>query len=235
MTAVTDLLRSPAPEHELEGDALRAWLAERYALEGDAWVRVNLVAALGGQVVGADGTSDALTGGIDRVLLAVIRSTADVVLVGAGTLRAERLRMPARAALAVATRRGDLEPDRLPAPTADGRRTIVLCPPRPAGALRARLADAATVIAVDDPAEHPEALVAALRAEGLRRIVCEGGADLAGRLLAADAVDELDLTTAPVLTAAGPTLSAPGAAATLTGLLRDGTDRLYARWRLRER
>jgi riboflavin biosynthesis pyrimidine reductase len=65
--------------------------------------------------------------------------------------------------------------------------------------------------------------------------VCEGGADLAGRLLAAGAVDELDLTTAPTLAEGTSVLRAPGPEGSLAGLLRDGTDRLYARWRLPRR
>jgi riboflavin biosynthesis pyrimidine reductase len=217
---------------ELEREALRDWLAERYALTGAAWVRVNLVAALGGQTTASDGTSDGLTGGIDRLLLAVLRRAADVVLVGAGTLRAERLGMPRTAALAVATRRGDLDPSVLPDPADDGRRALVLCPERAAGSLRDRLGDRATVLPIEgDPSASPALLVQALAAEGLSRVVCEGGAELAGRLITAGVVDELDLTTSPVLAGGGPSLRALGGAWTLGGLLHDETDRLYARWR----
>ena len=138
MTRVQALLPTPGETVDLDREALRGWLAERYARPGDAWVRVNLVAALGGQTTGSDGTSDGLTGGIDRLLLAALRRSADVVLVGAGTLRAERLRMPRTATLAVATRRGDLDAAALPEPTADGRRALVLCPqPRRGRAARA--------------------------------------------------------------------------------------------------
>jgi riboflavin biosynthesis pyrimidine reductase len=77
----------------------------------------------------------------------------------------------------------------------------------------------------------PALLVDALVAEGLPRIVCEGGAELAGRLVTAGVVDELDLTTAPLLAGGGPSLRALGEAWSLAGLLHDETDRLYARWR----
>jgi riboflavin biosynthesis pyrimidine reductase len=235
MARVDALLPSPATV-EMEGDALRDWLTERYALPGDAWVRLNLVVALGGQTAGSDGTSDTLTGGIDRVLLAVLRRSADVVLVGAGTLRAERLRMPRTAQLAVATRRGDLDPDTLPDPAEDGRRALVLCPERVAEGLAVRLGDRASVLPMTgDPSTTPGLLIDTLAAQGLRRVVCEGGADLAGRLITAGAVDEIDLTTTPVLLADGPTLRALDAGATLAGLLHDETDRLYARWRLPRR
>ena len=229
---VDALLPTPGESIDLDGDDLRVWLIARYAMAPGPFVRVNLVTALGGQAVGEDGTSESLTGGIDRILLGVLRRTADVVLVGAGTLRAERLGMPRSAELAVATLRKDLDPAVLPDATADGRRPIVLCPASSASALRSRLGDRARVLAVDDPAASPEGLVEALRAEGLTRVVCEGGADLAGRLLASGVVDELDLTTAPVLAKGAGVLRSPGPPATLAGLLRDETDRLYARWRL---
>jgi len=228
---VDALLPAPGATVDADREAMRTWLAERYAIEGDAWLRVNLVAALGGQTTASDGTSDGLTGGIDRLLLAVLRRSADVVLVGAGTLRAERLGMPRTAALAVATRRGDLDPAVLPEPTEDGRRALVLCPDRVAGPLRDRLGERARVVPIEgDPSASPVLLVDALVAEGLPRIVCEGGAELAGRLVTAGIVQELDLTTAPVLAGGGPSLRALGGAWTLGGLLRDETDRLYARW-----
>jgi riboflavin biosynthesis pyrimidine reductase len=46
-----------------------------------------------------------------------------------------------------------------------------------------------------------DAAVAALRARGLDRILCEGGPHLFGSLLAADAVDELCVTVEPTLEA----------------------------------
>ncbi|WP_375388388.1 dihydrofolate reductase family protein [uncultured Amnibacterium sp.] len=232
---VDALLPAPGETVDLEGDALRGWLADRYALDG-AWVRVNLVVALGGQAVGGDGTSESLTGGIDRALLGVLRRSADVVLVGAGTLRAERLAMPRTAQLAIATLRKDFDPAALPQPAADGRRPMLLCPPGTAHAVQRRVGDAAEVVAVDgDPAASPRLLVDALRERGFGRIVCEGGADVAGRLLTAGVVDELDLTTAPMLMDGAGVLRSPGTAGRLAGLLRDETDRLYARWTLPRR
>jgi riboflavin biosynthesis pyrimidine reductase len=236
VTEVSALLPAPGTTLDLDREALRDWLADRYALPGDAWVRLNLVTALGGQTTGSDGTSDGLTGGIDRTLLAVIRSTADVVLVGAGTLRAEGLTMPRTAMLAVATRRGDLDAGALPEPAADGRRALVLCPARVAETLRDRVGDRVRVVAVaGDPSASPALLIDALAMEGLPRVVCEGGAELAGRLITAGVVDELDLTTSPVLASGGPSLRALGGPWSLAGLLRDETDRLYARWRRQER
>ncbi len=222
----------PAGEaFDLAGEALRDRLAALYRLPGERWVRVNLVASLTGALAGPSGTSEDLTGGIDRTVLGVLRRSADVVLVGAGTLRVERLTHPRTAALAVASIAGAL--DRGDVPTdPDSRRALVLCPSAVAEVQAARLGGSAEVVAVPgDPREQPALLIAALAERGLHRVVCEGGAGLAGALLSAGLADELDLTTAPLAAGgAGPVLRARLPGATLAGLLRDGTDRLYARW-----
>ncbi len=232
---IVETLVPPSGAVDLEGDTLRAWLGDRYRLPGDRWVRLNLVASLWGRLAGSNGTSDDLTGGIDRTLLGVIRRSADVVLVGSGSVRAERPVMPRTAEFAIATARGDLDPAHLPA-AVDGRTPIVLCAQPNAGRLRMRFGDAARVVAIaGDPAENPSSLIDALVGIGLTRIVCEGGAALGSALLAAGAVDEFDQTIAPVGVADGPVLRASAGPAVLDGLLRDATDRLYARWRLRPR
>ena len=49
------------------------------------------------------------------------------------------------------------------------------------------------------PRLTPDVLLAELAHRGLDRVLCEGGPSLLGTLQAADAVDELCLTVAPVL------------------------------------
>ncbi len=235
MTSVVPLAPAPGPAVDLDDPALKDWLHARYDLAGDAWLRLNLVTGLGGQIAGPSGTSDDLTGGIDRVLLGVLRRGAHVVLVGAGTARAEGYALPRSARLAVATLGGRLAPEDLPEPVS-GRVALVLCPASRAAAQATALGDRARVLPVrDDVDERPVRLVEALADEGLTRVVCEGGGGLAAALVAAGAVHELDQTIAPVLLSPGaPLLSGPvpPVTASLAGLLRDGTDRLYARWSL---
>ncbi|MBF6087868.1 pyrimidine reductase family protein [Nocardia cyriacigeorgica] len=63
-----------------------------------------------------------------------------------------------------------------------------------------QLADAgAEVIEAGDVAVSPRAALDALAERGLLRVLCEGGPRLFGDLLSADCVDELCLTTSPVL------------------------------------
>lgn len=236
MTLVEALVPAPGERVDLDGADLRAWLAARYDLPGGSWVRVDQITSIGGRTTGPSGTSADLTGGIDRTLLGVLRSAADVVLVGAGSLRQEALGLPRHAALAVATRSGDIAAAHLPEPV-DGRRTVVLCPDPVAAQLAAALGERADVVAVaDDPVARPAVLLEALAARDCARVVCEGGGLLAGTLLAAGLVDELDHATAPLVASPGALLvdgDVPPQAARLVGLMRDATDRLYARWSLR--
>jgi riboflavin biosynthesis pyrimidine reductase len=234
---VTGVLPATGPA-ELEGRALDDWLTERYALPGAEWLRLNLITALGGQITGPSGGSNDLAGGIDRPLLRVLRAAADVVLVGAASVRAEGYTMPRRAPLAVATTSGDLAGRRFPAGLQPGR-LLVVCPESARGRVDSELGDRATVLPLpDDAGGSARAVVTALRDHGYGRIVCEGGGRLASRLLAEGLVDEFDHSIAPVLVSPGAPLTTgdvPLTNARLTGLLLDATDRLYARWALPRR
>ncbi len=55
------------------------------------WLRANMVASADG-AASLDGRSGGLSGPADRMVFTVLRSLADLILVGAGTARAERYR-----------------------------------------------------------------------------------------------------------------------------------------------
>ncbi len=189
------------------------------------------------------GSSRPLSTPADRAALRTLRAVADVVLVGAGTARSEdygrvplpedlrRRRRdegrPERPVLAVVTRSFGLEPaSRL---LSDPEQPVVVLAPEQAEAPR-ELPEHVDVVR----AEGGAALVGALQERGLLRVLCEGGPQLLTTLLADDVVDELCLTTSPVLAGPGPALLA-GAASSRLRLLSlveaDGT--LLTRWSLR--
>jgi riboflavin biosynthesis pyrimidine reductase len=222
----------PGPIESLELDApgTRERLLELYRPPRPEWLRLNLVTSVSGSAAGSDGTSETLTSIADRRILGVIRELADVVLVGAESVRAEGYVRPKRAPLAVVTVSGELEGHRI---TGDGPAVIVLCPPESVERVRASFPEA-NVITLPGPRMTPADIVHALRARGFASIVCEGGPGLARQIVVAGLADEVCLTTSPRLT--GVTLplfgveSFPEVAVDLAQLLVDDEGSLYARW-----
>lgn len=219
-------------------------LADRYAYPDGLtapWVRVNFVSSADG-AASVDGTSGALGSAADKRVFGMLRELAEVVLVGAGTVRTEDYRGARRDTrgratpppIAVVTGSADLDPGaklftdtRVP--------PIVLTLATAPADRRERLAAAGADVAVLDGLT-PDALLAELGRRGLHRVLCEGGPSLFGALVATDAVDELCLTLAPVLAggtagriARGPEGS-PARALTLAGVL-EAEDTLLLRYR----
>lgn len=190
-----------------------AELAEAYAYPpvdpadpGRPWVRVNFVASADGAATAA-GRSAGLGSAADRKVFGLLRELAEVIVVGAGTARAENYRGARRASrvtgrpppIAVVTATGDLDPDAVlftdtsvPPLVVTGR----ACPAGNRGRLRAAGAD---LVVLDTVRVTPAGLLSTLAGRGLRRVLCEGGPRLFGDLIAEDSVDELCLTISPVL------------------------------------
>lgn len=223
------------PGDRREVDDLR--LAELYAYPEDPpapFVRVNFVCTVDGAVT-VDGVSGGLGSAADKRMFGLLRELAEVVLVGAGTVRAEDYRGARRATrgcatpppIAVVTGSADLDPaSRLFTDTATA--PIVLTTSGAPVERRERLAAAGADVAVLDDLS-PASLRAELGRRGLNRVLCEGGPALFGDLLAADAVDELCLTLAPLLAggsagriARGPDGAAPRPSDLVGALHEDG-------------
>src|SRR5688572_12781612 len=102
---------------DLEDDDSRERLLDWYRPDAEDWVRLNLISTVSGSAAGPDNTSESITTSADRRILGVIRQLADVVLVGAGTVRVEGYQLPKRAALAIVTASGDLGGHQLPPET----------------------------------------------------------------------------------------------------------------------
>lgn len=222
-------------------------LLRLYAYPPGPWVRANFVASIDGAAA-VGGLSGGLGTPSDKRVFGLLRELADVVLVGAGTARAEgyrgaRLPAPARERrrvagqgpvppVAVVSARAALDPAG-PLFTDTAVAPIVLTrASAPRGAREGLRAAGARVLEVG---EDPGELVAALHGLGLRRVLCEGGPSLLGQLAQADVVDEVCLTTAPVL-ALGPapriTGGGPGAVVPMrrahTVVAGDGA--VFTRW-----
>ncbi|MBW3577925.1 MAG: pyrimidine reductase family protein [Actinobacteria bacterium] len=177
------------------------------------YVYLDMVASVDGAAT-AQGRTGPLGGEADRVAFSRLREWCDVILVGASTVRIEdygpprpsdaaRMRRRSRGLgpvprLVVVTATLSLNPAaRLFADPA--RQPLVLVPEDADPARRAALAEVAEVSGVGHGRVDLVAALRALRASGVRYVLCEGGPTLNGELLAAGLVDELFLTISPRL------------------------------------
>lgn len=181
------------------------------------WVRANFVSTLDGAATGADGRSGSINTGADREVFTLLRALSDVVIVGAGTARAEHYRAArtskrwaaSRLArrlsphpwMAVVSRSANV-PTLLGQPRDNaGEVAMITCAAAPQESLaRARrtLGSDHVIVCGDDRVDLGMA-VAELARRGMPRILCEGGPHLMQALAASGMLDELCLTLSPTL------------------------------------
>ena len=216
------------------------------------WVYANMIVAADGATA-VDGVSGGLGGDGDRMFFRALRAQADIILVGAGTARAEGYRPPLtyeaaqdtrrargqqpRPRLALVTRSLNLDPDMQLFEDQDPEtRPFVVSSKRAWNDRGGDIAERAEpIIAGIDEVDLADALNQ-LRQRGFERVLCEGGPSLNGELVAAGLVDEWNLTIAPLLAggdskraAVGPLPGGPPPNMTLDRVwLHD--DYLFCRW-----
>ena len=194
--------RAAVTADELVGDA-----PGNQAPAARPWVSGIMVCSLDGRATVA-GTSRPLGGPQDLQLLLALRRRADALIIGPGTVRAEGYGpLPCPAVLVSRSFDVPWEAGLFAAP---GQRVLLYTPageaPPPVAA------DVECVAHVELPA-----VLADLRARGVRRLLCEGGPTLNRALLAAGLLDELYLTLSPVVSgeAAAPPIITAGEPARL--------------------
>ncbi len=177
------------------------------------YVVVNMVASVDGAIA-VEGRTSALSTPTDRRLFHYLRSLADVILVGAQTVRAEGYGPPRIPEELQQERqaRGQQPVPRLAVVTGSlqldwSSRLFTDSPSRPflvapAGTDPGRLQEAEqvsdVVLAGASRVDLGEALLA-LRGHGVDVVLCEGGPTLNGELALGDLIDELCLTVSPIL------------------------------------
>lgn len=212
-------MRQLLPDAVASIDPYETYSIERPRPAGRPWIASLFVSTADGAAA-IGGRSGALGGTGDREVFFAVRAVADVVIVGAGTVRAEHygpVRAP-EAAVEARTARGQarhprlvvvtaslgLDPDhRLFAEADDTTEApVILHPPSAPLAGRRRLQGVAELIEV---AGGPGGGVATagitseLDRRGVDVAVCEGGPSLNGQLVADDVVDEVCLTLDPMV------------------------------------
>lgn len=214
------------------------------------YVTVNMVASVDGATA-VDGVTAPLSSPGDKAIFFLLRGLADVVLVGAETVRAERYGsvqadeptrtarlqrgQPPAAAIAIVT--ASLRLDWASRLFTEATVPPFVIAPRnadPAGIAAARRI-ATVVLAGDERVDLTEATTSLRHHHGVASVLCEGGPSLNHQLLTEGLVDELCLTVAPTLLGGGSQpifghKALPETALDLASALTDGRT-LFLRYR----
>ncbi len=200
-------------------------------------IAVCMVSSLDGSIAVA-GRSGGLSNPNDAEVLRTLRRHADVVIVGAGTVRDESYGAPVRAdqRVGVVTMSGDVD---VAGPLFANGNGFLICPTdtdAPRGVEVLSVARHGTGIDITEAVTR----LADISGDGIAQVLCEGGARLNGALLEADLVDELNLTVSPLLIGgAGPRLSATDSEVMqrfeLAQLIVDADSMVFSRWTRHQR
>jgi riboflavin biosynthesis pyrimidine reductase len=215
---------------ELAGDVSDTQLDELYAVPSHPWLRVNMVSTVDGAATGPDGRSGGINNAADKRVFESLRRLCDVVVIGAGTARAEGYRDIGKPLVLVS--RSARVPDQL----RDAEPGSVLMATFSAAEhlddARAVLGDEQVLLLGQHRVDLLQ-LKSAMVDRGWPSILAEGGPHLLRDLLFEGVADELDLTVVPRLLAGehpritdGPPVDVPLRLALL--LEDDGT--LLSRW-----
>jgi len=152
---------------ELDAEDLEA--AYAYPAER-TWTRLNFVASLDGSTTDARGRAGGLSSKDDQRVFHLLRSMADVIVVGAGTARAEgyarvepdevdadlrsRLGLAPLPLIAVVSRSLDLPPDLVAGPRESATTLVVTCAAAPADRLAAIREHADVLVCGDEGVDH---------------------------------------------------------------------------------
>lgn len=215
------------------------------------YVICNMISTADGKAT-IDGRAGPISDPIDRELFHLLRTQADAVLIGAGTLRKEyygplvktpeladlRERSGLRRSQLACCITGtlDLSVDipifqdkhsEIKTFTTQPEKTLADCPA------------AVSIIRMGDSAVPLAELFQSLHQDGIRSVLCEGGPNLNAELLRADLLDELFLSLAPKLESGrdnltivhGDTLAQPTELELLS--LMEANSSLYLRYRVK--
>ena len=215
---------------DLTGELSDAELDELYAVPSRPWLRVNMVSTLDGAATGPGGRSGGINNAADKRVFEALRRLCDVVVVGAGTARAEGYRdLPQP--LVLVSRRAEVPPQLRDAEP--GRVLMATC----AAAehlqeARAALGEEQVLVLGRHRVDLAE-LRTSLVDRGWTSQLGEGGPHLLRDLLAEGVVDELDLTVVPrILSGEHPRITdgPPLDVALEPALLLEDSGTLLGRW-----
>lgn len=196
----------PGPWEKLFGP-LRATAASGAMVVG------QIGQSLDGRVATLSGHSHYINGSAGLDHLHRLRCVVDAVIVGAGTVRTDDPQLTVRRVVGPNPVRVVIDPRGTLSRSArvfaaDGTRCIVVIREQ----ARSQPANGIETIALASPTPllDPAAILGALSARGLRRVLVEGGARTVSHFLAAGCLDRLHVVVAPVILGSGlPSLALP--------------------------
>ena len=163
--------------------------------------------SLDGRIATPTGASKYINGQEALRHLHRIRAEVDAVLVGVGTAIADDPQLTTRHVEGPSPARVVIDPQgRMPRDLkmlADGA-APVLAVTRPGAPVPGGV-EALALEADETGSIHPTAIIRALAARGMRRLLVEGGAETLARFLNAGAIDELHIMLAPIVLGSGKT------------------------------
>lgn len=194
--SISSLLPSGGPAAAL--DPIAASAPER------PYVVAQLGQSLDGRIATPSGASKYINGPGALDFLHSVRASVDAVVVGIGTVIADDPMLTVRRVEGRSPARVIIDPNgRLPDGARcladDGAAVYIVRPASNCHAPRGRTLE----VAAEGRSFDPGAIVEAMAARGLRRILIEGGAETISRFLAARAVDRLYVLVAPMLLGSG--------------------------------
>ena len=175
--------------------------------DGTPYVIGQLGQSLDGRIATPTGASKYINGQDALRHLHRIRASVDAVIVGVGTAIADDPQLTTRHVDGPSPVRVVIDPNgRMPEELSmlhDGAAPVlaVTCP----GRTVAKGAEALEIACDGTGHIQPGAIISALAARGLRRLLIEGGAETLARFLNARAMDELHLMVAPIVLGSGKT------------------------------
>lgn len=187
------LLPDPGPtsvDEQLEG--YRPW---EQAHGERPFVAMNFAATVDGRAT-IGGVSGPIGSGDDTLMLSRLRTRFDAVMIGAGTMRAERYgTIPGERLMVLVSGRLDLPWD-APLFTQESERVLIFTS---SDAVPPQTAAAVEVVRHDGRVDLAAALGHLRHEHGVEAVLSEGGPHLHGQMQAAGLVDDLFLTIAPKL------------------------------------
>ncbi len=218
----------PGPAEDVTID--EAYAAPLATPPGRPWLQLSMVTSIDGSTV-VDGDSGALSSSNDTAVLSRLRRLADVIIVGAGTVRGEGYGPPKKAGqrIGVVTGTGSID---LTTPLFETGAGFVITTDE------ASITADVDIVRAGSGEVDLRAAVARLGdvCERCAVVQAEGGARLNGALLDADLIDEIDVTTSPLAVGGGgPRLATDAGDLThryeLAQLVVDEQSFVFSRWR----